>query len=303
MQSDDTNATEAQDLDVRGLSPHQLFSIDGRVAIVTGAAGGIGSWLCAGLASAGARVLATDRDAEGLEVLARALLTQGHPIDAMVVDLDDDDSAERIVRHAVGLLGAVDILVNNAGINRRVPMLDLDRASLEHIWCIDYLRCYELSQAAVRAMIERGNGGSIIHISSLNSVVGLEGVSALGPAKAALSQLAKVMTVEFARFGIRTNAIAPGFMATPMNASHWEHPHRAPWILGRTPLSRPGHPSELVGAALLLASDAGSFISGQTLFVDGGFTAGSRWNVGPEEAVESYRGWVASGSSIGSHSP
>jgi NAD(P)-dependent dehydrogenase (short-subunit alcohol dehydrogenase family) len=173
-------------------------------------------------------------------------------------------------------------------------MLDVDRELHEEIWRIDYTRCYELSQAAARVMKEQG-GGSIIHIGSLNNQVGLEDVSMLGPTKAALSQLAKVMTVELARFGIRTNVLAPGFMDTPMNATHWEHPTRAPWIFDRTPMSRPGHPAELVGTAVLLASPAGSFISGQTIYVDGGLTAGSRWNEGPGSGLATYRAWVAAG--------
>ena len=137
-------------------------------------------------------------------------------------------------------------------------------------------------------MIQQG-GGCIIHISSLNNHVGLEDVSLIGPAKAALSQLAKVQSIEWARFGIRTNALAPGFMATPMNATHWAHPTRAPWIMDRTPMCRPGHPAELCGTALLLASDAGSFMTGQTIYVDGGFCAGSRWNVPPGTGLEAYR--------------
>ena len=166
-------------------------------------------------------------------------------------------------------------------------------ALLEHIWKVDYTRCYELSQAAVRVMMRQGDGGSIIQISSLNNAVGLEDVSILGPTKAALSQLAKGMTVEFGRFGIRTNALAPGFMDTPMNGSHWTHETRAPWIMDRTPMCRPGQPVELVGTCLLLASDAGSFISGQTIYVDGGFLAGSRWNVAPGTGLATYRGLVS----------
>lgn len=97
------------------------------------------------------------------------------------------------------------------------------------------------------------------------------------------------MTVEFAHLGVRTNALAPGFMATPMNAGHWSHETRAPWIMDRTPMCRPGHPAELVGTCLLLASDAGSFISGQTIYVDGGMLAGSRWNVAPGTGLNTYR--------------
>jgi NAD(P)-dependent dehydrogenase (short-subunit alcohol dehydrogenase family) len=270
------------------LAPAKLFSLEGKVAVVTGAAGGIGAWLSAGLARAGATVLLTDREEAPTAAVGEALHAHGLKGSALAVDLEDADAAQRIVGAAVDRHGRLDILVNNAGINTRVSMLEVTPELLDHIWKVDYLRCYELSQAAVRVMIPQG-GGAIIHTSSLNSQIGLEDVSVMGPTKAALSQLAKAMTVEFAHLGIRTNAIAPGFMATPMNATHWTHETRAPWIMDRTPMCRPGHPAELVGACLLLASDAGAFISGQTIYVDGGFLAGSRWNVPPGAGLDIFR--------------
>ena len=271
------------------LAPAQLFALTGKVAIVTGAAGGIGRWLSAGLAAAGANVLMTDRDGPSLAVVATALAAPNGTITTLKVDLEDTGAVQQIMTATQERFGRVDILINNAGINRRVPMLEVEDDLLAHIWEIDYIRPYQLTRAVARAMVDQGNGGAIVHISSVNTAVGLEDVSLLGPTKAALSQLAKVMAIELAPHGIRTNAIAPGFMATPINATHWNDETRAPWIMGRTPLSRPGHPAELVGACLLLVSDAGSFITGQTLFVDGGFTAGSRWNVAPGAGLETFR--------------
>jgi NAD(P)-dependent dehydrogenase (short-subunit alcohol dehydrogenase family) len=279
------------------LDPARLFSLEGRVAVVTGAAGGIGRYLAAGFALAGASVLLTDRDPALLAEVADLLGGRGAMVHAATVDLADGDAAERIVRAAMDRFGRLDVLVNNAGVNRRIPMLEVDTPLLEEIWRIDYTRCYELSQAAARVMIAQGRG-AIIHIGSLNSLFGLEDVSMLGPTKAALSQLAKGMTVEFARYGVRTNVIAPGFMDTPMNATHWTHETRAPWIFDRTPMCRPGHPAELVGTALLLASPAGSFISGQTIHVDGGFSSGSRWNTPPGTGLAAYQAWLDGGSRL-----
>jgi NAD(P)-dependent dehydrogenase (short-subunit alcohol dehydrogenase family) len=279
------------------LRPARLFSLEGRTALVTGAAGGIGRWLCAGFGLAGARVFATDLDEQGLRSLREALSDADVEVETSDCDLAEPDAAERVVSATVEWSGRLDVLVNNAGINRRVPMLEVDSLLLHHIWEVDYIRCYELAQAAARVMIDQG-GGSIIHIGSVNNVVGLEDVSMLGPTKAALSQLAKGMSVELARHGIRTNVLAPGFMDTPMNATHWTHETRATWILDRTPMARPGHPAELVGTALLLASPAGSFVTGQTFTVDGGFTAGSRWNVPPGSGLEAYRTWRGSGGAI-----
>ncbi len=279
------------------LEPERLFGLSGRVALVTGAAGGIGRWLTAGFAMAGAAVVATDRDGVGLQTLAAELAGQARPVTILEANLEDEAAPGALVADVLGRSGRLDVLVNNAGVNRRIPMLDVDLATLRHIWEVDYIRCYQLSQVAAGAMIPRG-GGSIIQIGSLNNQVGLEDVSMLGPTKAALSQLAKAMTVEFAHLGVRTNALAPGFMDTPMNATHWDDPTRAPWIFDRVPMQRPGHPAELVGAALLLASPASSFISGQTLYVDGGFTAGSRWNVPPRSGEAAYRAWRQAGEPI-----
>ena len=279
------------------LAPQRLFSLRGRVAVVTGAAGGVGRWLSAGFGLAGARVLLTDRDADGLQALASDLQAAGVETASLAIDLDDPDAPARIVDAAIEQFDGIDVLVNNAGFNRRVPMLEVEPGLLDEIWRVDYIRCYQLSQAAARVMIDRG-GGSIIHIGSVNNVLGLEDVSMLGPTKAALSQLAMAMTVELAHLGIRTNVLAPGFLDTPMNATHWDDPTRGPWIMDRTPMNRPGHPAELVGAALLMASPAGSFLSGQTVYVDGGITAGSRWNVSAGSGLASFRAWAAAGRPI-----
>jgi NAD(P)-dependent dehydrogenase (short-subunit alcohol dehydrogenase family) len=125
-------------------------------------------------------------------------------------------------------------------------------------------------------MKEQG-GGAIVNISSLNAAYALEHISVYGPAKAGLSQLTRVMALEWSQDGIRANAIAPGFMDTPLAAPIWADPDRRRWILNRVPMKRPGRPEELIGTCLLLASDAGSFLTGQTLYVDGGALAGGRW--------------------------
>jgi NAD(P)-dependent dehydrogenase (short-subunit alcohol dehydrogenase family) len=262
---------------VRSLAPASLFSLAGRVAVVTGAAGGIGRWLAAGLGAAGASVLVTDVDEAGLAE-ARALL-EAAGIDAaeLAVDLGDDDASDRIVEAARERFGGVHVLVNNAAVNRRMPILDMDPETWDWITRIDLRVPYFLSQRTARAMVEQGQGGSIVNISSLNAAYALEQISVYGPAKAGLSQLTRVMALEWSQHGIRANAIAPGFMDTPLAAPIWADPDINRWILNRVPLDRPGRPDELVGACLLLASEAGSFLTGQTLYVDGGALAGGRW--------------------------
>lgn len=262
---------------IRALTPTSLFSLTGKVAVVTGAGGGIGRWLAAGLGAAGAAVLLTDIDADGLGAVQTTLREAGIAVEAVVVDLGDDDAPDRIVETALERFDGINVVVNNAAVNRRRPIMEMDRETWDWVTRIDLRVPYFLSQAAARRMIERGMGGSIVSISSLNAVYALEQISVYGPAKAGLSQLTKVMALEWAEDGIRANAIAPGFMDTPLAAPIWADEDMRRWIFNRVPLERPGLPAELVGACLLLASDAGSFINGQTLHVDGGATAGGRW--------------------------
>jgi NAD(P)-dependent dehydrogenase (short-subunit alcohol dehydrogenase family) len=262
---------------VHALRPDSLFSLEGKVAIVTGAAGGIGGWLAAGLGSAGAAVFVTDVDGAGLADLQATLADAGIESAGCSVDLSDDDADARVVVAALERFGAVHILVNNAAVNRRMPILEMTPETWDWITRIDLRVPYFLSQRAARAMIDQRSGGAIISISSLNVAFALEHVAAYGSAKAALSQLTRHMALEWAEHGIRANAIAPGFMNTPLAAPIWEDAEVNRWIMNRVPMERPGHPNELVGACLLLASDAGSFLTGQTLIVDGGAQAGGRW--------------------------
>ena len=262
---------------VRALIPASMFSLEGKVAVVTGAAGGLGQWFAAGLGAAGASVLVTDLDRDALDALVAVLGEAGVEASGVAVDLSADDAPERLVGAAVERLGGVHVLVNNAVVNRRMPILDMDPETWDWITRIDLRLPYFLSQAAARRMIEQGTGGAIVSISSLNVLYALEQISVYGPAKAGLSQLTKVMALEWAEHGIRANAIAPGFMDTPLAAPIWADDDMRRWIFNRVPLERPGLPRELVGACLLLASDAGSFLNGQTLHVDGGASAGGRW--------------------------
>jgi len=261
---------------IGALEPARAFSLEGKTAIVTGAGGGIGRWLAAGLGAAGASVLVTDLDEGALEDCAETLAAAQLEVSAFACDLGEADAARRIVDAAVERFGGVDVLVNNAAVNRRLPIDEMDAETWDLITTIDLKVPYFLSQAAARAMRERG-GGSIVSISSINFTYGLEHISVYGPAKAGLSQLTRVMALEWTQHGIRANAIAPGYMDTPLAEPIWADADISRWIFNRVPMDRPGQPRELVGMCQLLASDAGSFITGQTFIVDGGFMAGGRW--------------------------
>jgi NAD(P)-dependent dehydrogenase (short-subunit alcohol dehydrogenase family) len=262
---------------IRGLSPPELFSLEGSVAIVTGAAGGIGRWLAAGLGAAGASVLVTDVEEPGLEELETSLCSAGIDASALAADLADEETPDAIVRVAVQRFGAVHVVVNNAAVNKRMPILEMDGETWDRIVGINLRASYFLAQRAAQEMIAQGAGGAIISISSLNVAYALEHVAVYGATKAGISQFTRHMALEWAEHGIRVNAIAPGFMDTPLAEPIWANPETSRWIHNRVPMERPGRPSELIGACLLLASEAGSFLTGQTLIVDGGAQAGGRW--------------------------
>lgn len=264
----------------RALEPNRLFDLRGKTAVVTGATGGLGAWIAAGLGAAGAQLVLTDHPKAPLGDLAALLADAGIAAEAVACDLLEAGAAEHIADAARDRFGTLDVLVNNAGVNRREPIFDVSRENWDFISDVNLRVPYELSRAAAQLMKETG-GGSIIHIASLNNAIGLDGVSVYGAHKAALCQLAKAMTVEWVRYGIRTNALCPGFMLTPLSKPLWSDPQRGAWIMDRSPMKRPGYPRELVGTCLLLASEAGSFITGQTLYVEGGWLAGTSWDQEP----------------------
>lgn len=260
------------------LRPDMLFSLKDKVAIVTGAGGGLGAWLSAGLAAAGANLVLTDHPRSPTEDTAKTIRELGVVVHQHECDLLEDDAADQIVDAAMKAFGRIDILVNNAGTNRREPIFEVSRKTWDLISTVDLRLPYELSRVAAKVMADRKTGGSIVHIGSLNNAIGLEGVSVYGAHKAALCQCAKSMAVEWARYRIRVNALCPGFMLTPLSKPLWDDPQRGTWILDRSLMKRPGYPDELIGSLLLLASEAGSFITGQTMYVEGGWLAGTPWS-------------------------
>ncbi|HWI87082.1 MAG TPA: SDR family oxidoreductase [Sphingomonas sp.] len=264
---------------IRKLRPDMLFGLEGKTAIVTGAGGGLGGWMAAGLAAAGANVLMTHHPTSSTAATADAIRAAGGTAREFACDLLADTAPAEIVREAMAQFGRVDILVNNAGTNRREPIFDVSRENWELIGDLNLRVPYELSREAAKIMSKNG-GGSIIHIGSLTNAIGLDNVSVYGAYKAAVCNLAKSMAVEWARDHIRVNAICPGFMLTPLSKPLWEDPVRGKWLLQRSPMRRPGYPEELIGMCLMLASEAGSFITGQAMYVDGGWLAGTSWTQG-----------------------
>jgi len=254
-----------------------LFSLENRAALVTGASGGIGRALAVGLAGAGAVVGLHGRSTEELAAtlrLVEAAGGQGHVLPAELTDLD---ACRELVARAASAMGRLDILVNCAGMNRRKPIADVAADDFETIVKVNLRAPYFLSQAA-HPIMRRQGGGRIIHVASLTSAMALGTTSVYGMTKAALAQLAKTQAVEWARDNIQVNALAPGFMVTPLTErSLWGDARKRAWLLARIPAGRPGRPEELVATALLLAGPGSAYLSGQMIAVDGGVLAGGSW--------------------------
>lgn len=250
------------------------FRLDGEVAVVTGASSGLGAHFARLLASAGAGVAIGARRADELETVRRSILAEGGRCVAVATDVSDPAQCRALVDAAVGEWGRLDVLVNNAGTGygARAEKDDPDRAAglLE----VNLLGAYRMAVAAGRVMIDAGRGGSIINIASaLGLTAGTVPQAAYSASKAGLMGLTRDLAAQWSgRHGIRVNTLAPGYFASEMTAPLLEHEQGLADAVARIPLGRFGDQEELAGPLLLLASRAGSYITGTTLCVDGGWT-------------------------------
>jgi gluconate 5-dehydrogenase len=255
----------------------QLFGLDGKVALVTGASGGIGKQLAHGLAMAGARVALHGRNEARLAEVKASIECQGGAADVFLAELGDLTEIDRLVADLVERLGRVDVLVNCAGMNRRQPIAEVDPATYDEIMNANLRSAYFLSRAVQPHMARQG-GGRIVHVGSVNAAIGLQDVSVYGLSKAAMVQTTKVMAIEWADQGIRVNCLCPGFIETELTrVGLWGNEKRRDWIMRRLCVKRPGQPDDLVGLCLYLASPAAEYTTGQAFYVDGGLLAGSPW--------------------------
>jgi NAD(P)-dependent dehydrogenase (short-subunit alcohol dehydrogenase family) len=247
-----------------------LFDLTGRVAVVVGGTSGIGRTLALGLADAGADVVASGRRSELVRTVAEEIRTRGRRTIEQPSDVADITSLRGLHQSAVSL-GPVDIVVVAAGTTKRVPTLEMAEEDWSRILETNLTGTLRAFQVFAPEMIARGRG-RLIAIASLASQVGLFEVAAYTASKAAVAGLVRALAVEWARHGVTVNAIQPGVFRTDLNRSLLDSP-RGQEFLTRTPMQRFGHLDELVGAAVYLASDAASFVTGQLLAVDGGFLA------------------------------
>jgi 2-deoxy-D-gluconate 3-dehydrogenase len=248
------------------------FRLDGQVALVTGATGGLGGAMARALASAGADVVCHGLDEPPGETLA-ALRAAGRRAAAVVGNLFDPATPPRLVREAEEALGPVDILVNNAGTIRRAPAAEHSDVDWDVVVTVDLTAAFRLSREVGRRLLARGARGKILNIASLLSFQGGIFVPSYAAAKGGLAQLTKALANEWAGRGINVNAIAPGYMRTDNTAPLRADPVRSRQILERIPAGRWGEPEDLAGAAVFLCSRASDYVSGHVLVVDGGWLA------------------------------
>jgi len=252
------------------------FGLEERVAVVIGGTGALGSRMAAALASAGARTLAVGRDEERGERVAEDLRADGADVEFARCDASSRTELRSLVERVLGSHGRIDVLVNGAGTNSATPFLEIDDAELERLVTVNQLAVMRSCQEFGRYFVERattsGEGASIVNIGSEAGLTPLSRVFGYSMTKAAVHNLTRNLAREWGPLGIRCNVLVPGFFPAEQNRAVLDA-ERVAAIMAHTPLGRFGDPDDLAGATLLLASDAGRFITGAEIVVDGGFAA------------------------------
>lgn len=254
--------------------PHGLnqFSLKGRVALVTGAGRGLGFEIARAMAGAGASVIVNGRDQARLDDAARRIKNDGGEVTTASFDVGDPDAVARAVAEIGRRHQRLDIVVGNVGVRNRKPIFDFSLEEVRALLEVDLVAGFVLAREAARLMIPR-KSGRIINVTSIAGPLARAGDAAYIAAKGGLTALTRALAAEFGAHNITANAIAPGFFATETNAGMVADRDTTAWVEKRTPLGRWGRPGEIAGAAVFLASDAASYVSGHVLTVDGGATA------------------------------
>ncbi|HQR09970.1 MAG TPA: glucose 1-dehydrogenase [Casimicrobiaceae bacterium] len=248
------------------------FDLSGSVAVVTGGGSGLGLAIARGLAQAGARVVINGRNRAKLDAAAAALAGEGHDVSVTAFDVTDEAAVGAGMADIERAVGPVDILVNNAAVNNRKPFDQYSLAEWRALQDANFDGPFLVTRAAVPGMKARRRG-KIINICSLASDIGRPNIVAYAASKGGLKMMTRALAVELAPHNVQVNGIAPGFFKTEMNAALIDNAEFSAWVAKRTPAGRWGDPREIAGAAVFLASPAGSYVTGHLLYVDGGFSA------------------------------
>ena len=256
---------------------NRLFSLEGKTALVAGASRGIGLAIAQELARAGARTILAARSADALEREAAALRNEGFAAETLRLDMTDSSS----IRAAAQQAGDVDILVNVAGTNIRKRFETYTPEEYERILQTNLHGIFELTQLVGKRMVERGQGGKIVNIGSLMSLLGLPYLTVYAITKGAIAGLTRTLAAEWGRHGIQVNCIAPGFIITDLNRAMWQAEEMKQWLRGVQADPRAGTPEDVAPLALFLSSRGSDYITGQVIAVDGGYTTTARWPFDP----------------------
>lgn len=255
-----------------------VFTLEGKIIFMTGAAGGLGSAMAEALAAAGGTVLIGDLPSSPMQELVDRITGKGLRAKAYALNVTDPAQIKSCVDAIVKEFGRIDVLINVAGINRREGILDVPENTYDRIMNVNLKGVFMVSQEVGKQMF-RQHSGNVINIGSHNDEDMLGGCSVYGASKSGVRALTRSMAVEWAQYGIRANCISPGHFLTPLSQVTWEHPTRSVWLRDRIAMRRPGTPEELIGMVLLLASDASSYMTGQAYHVDGGcLVGGDPWD-------------------------
>ncbi|PPF74832.1 SDR family oxidoreductase [Pseudoclavibacter sp. Z016] len=250
-----------------------LFTLTGKLALITGSSRGLGRSLATALADAGSTIILHGRDTEALATAAAELEERtGRPAHIVSFDVTDAASVEAGIAALIAEHGVPDILVNNAGLQRRAPFAEFKVEDWDALVAANLSGVFYVSRFLAPAMIERGSG-KIINIGSVQSLLARQTIAPYSATKGGVAQLTKGMAADLARHNVQVNAISPGYFATEMNRALVEDEQFNSWLINRTPAQRWGAFEELAGTLIYLSSDASSFVSGQNIFVDGGMTA------------------------------
>jgi gluconate 5-dehydrogenase len=249
-----------------------VFALQGQLALITGSSTGIGYALAKGLGQAGAQIVLNGRDPGRLKEAAACLTADGLSVHPASFDVTRGEDVRAAIAQVEAEVGPIEILINNAGIQRRAPLETFSDADWDALMATNLDGVFKVSRAAVKGMIARRKG-VIINVSSVQSALARPSIAPYAASKGAITMLTKSMAGEWGQHGIRVNAIAPGYFKTELNAALVADEKFSTWLTGRTPMRRWGDVEELAGAAVFLASDAASFVTGQTLLVDGGITS------------------------------
>jgi len=257
---------------------NNAFSLQNKIALVTGASYGIGFAIASGFANAGATIVFNDINQALVDKGLKAYQDAGVKAYGYVCDVTDEDAVNALIKRIEQEIGVIDILVNNAGIIKRIPMVDMSAEDFRKVIDVDLNAPFIVSKAVIPSMIKKGHG-KIINICSMMSELGRETVSAYAAAKGGLKMLTRNICSEYGQYNIQCNGIGPGYIATPQTAPLREtqedgsmHPFDA-FIRAKTPANRWGDPEDLIGPAVFLASGASNFVNGHILYVDGGILA------------------------------